>query len=64
MRQEAEVAKLVTAGFPLLRLPALADPHAVLVRQTVRTCGYVVMYLVWSVVMHSLRASAVDEVRS
>ncbi|CAM9718395.1 unnamed protein product [Ascophyllum nodosum] len=34
LRQEAEVAKLVAAGFPLLRLPALADPHAVLMRQT------------------------------
>lgn len=36
VRREAEAEKLVGAGFPLLHLPALADPHAVLLRQTVR----------------------------
>ena len=35
-KREQEAAKLVAAGFPLQHLPALADPHAVLVRQTVR----------------------------
>ncbi len=29
---------LVSAGFPLLHLPALANPHAVLVSQTVIPC--------------------------
>ncbi|CAM9621366.1 unnamed protein product, partial [Laminaria digitata] len=33
-KREQEATKLVAAGFPLQHLPALADPHAVLVRQT------------------------------
>eukprot|EP00904_Undaria_pinnatifida_P005191 jgi/Undpi1/1801/HiC_scaffold_12.g05188.m1 len=33
-KREEEAAKLVAAGFPLLHLPALANPHAVLVKQT------------------------------
>lgn len=36
LKREEEAAKLVSAGFPLLHLPALANPHAVLVSQTVR----------------------------
>lgn len=46
LKREEEAAKLAAAGFPLLHLPALANPHAVLVSQTVRevdhsrlTCG-------------------------
>lgn len=35
LKREEEAAKLVSAGFPLLHLPALANPHTVLVSQTV-----------------------------
>ncbi|CAM9147871.1 unnamed protein product, partial [Sphacelaria rigidula] len=33
-RRDSEAASLVASGFPLLHLPCLADPHAVLVKQT------------------------------
>ena len=36
LKREEEATQLVSAGFPLLHLPALANPHAVLVSQTVR----------------------------
>lgn len=35
LKSEKEAAALAVAGFPLLHLPCLANPHAVLVRQTV-----------------------------
>lgn len=34
-RREADATALAASGFPLLQLPCLADPHAVLVKQTV-----------------------------
>lgn len=43
LKREEEAAILVSAGFPLLHLPALANPHAVLVSQTVRLFTVVVM---------------------
>lgn len=36
LKREQEASNLVAAGFPLLHLPALANPHAVLMSQTVR----------------------------
>ncbi|CAM9508302.1 unnamed protein product [Hapterophycus canaliculatus] len=43
-RQRAEEeARLVAAGFPLLHLPALANPHAVLVSQTATSSTLICM---------------------
>lgn len=41
LKREEEATKLAAAGFPLLHLPALANPHAVLLSQTVRLIAVV-----------------------
>ncbi|CAM9868378.1 unnamed protein product [Scytosiphon promiscuus] len=42
-RREGEEARLVAAGFPLLHLPALANPHAVLMSQTATSSTLICM---------------------
>ncbi|CAM9295243.1 unnamed protein product [Ectocarpus fasciculatus] len=43
LKREEEASKLVAAGFPLLHLPALANPHAVLMSQTVTSSTLICM---------------------
>ncbi|CAM9928543.1 unnamed protein product [Ectocarpus sp. 6 AP-2014] len=43
LKREQEASNLVAAGFPLLHLPALANPHAVLMSQTLTSSTLICM---------------------